>query len=271
MPPTPHRWTAAPPSDADWLADLTGDDGLTGFLAPGRPDAAWVLNAMYEHESGAGTVSHDALHRARLARGEVAPLYVGGANVEETPGMVTTGGDVGRAEHPGPGWRRLRWAELARRHGDPVVPEGRLPCLHCLPSARMADGSWPAGIAVPTEGSLDRETWNRLTALLTAFAPEGPATPCRAYYNPLARFAATGDATEYDTRCVRAGTLGGARALYDAEETAFSPSNLWPEDRTWVLCTDYDLWGTKVVGPKPLIERLLRDEDLEAVRLPWAP
>ncbi|MFI8452211.1 hypothetical protein [Streptomyces erythrochromogenes] len=52
----------------------------------------------------------------------------------------------------------------------------------------------------------------------------------------------------------------------DAE---FSPSNLWPADRSWILCTDYDLWATKVVGPEHLVEALLRDPVIEAVRLPW--
>ena len=62
--------------------------------------------------------------------------------------------------------------------------------------------------------------------------------------------------------------LGDAEILYDNPETGFSPSNLWAEDRSW--CTDYDLKGTKVAGPAALIEALLTDVELEAVRLPWA-
>ena len=49
-------WPMAPPSTTDWLLDLCGD-GLTGFLPPPQPDAAWVLNAMYEHEQGPAEVS----------------------------------------------------------------------------------------------------------------------------------------------------------------------------------------------------------------------
>ncbi|WP_371798454.1 hypothetical protein OG963_04250 [Streptomyces sp. NBC_01707] len=59
--------------------------------------------------------------------------------------------------------------------------------------------------------------------------------------------------------------------LYDhPEEEGWSPSNLWPRDQSWVLCTDDDLWATNVSGPTALIEALLNDGDLEAVRLPWA-
>ncbi|WP_237296581.1 hypothetical protein [Streptomyces sp. 3211] len=71
---------------------------------------------------------------------------------------------------------------------------------------------------------------------------------------------------------VRAGRLTDAKALYDhPEEEFWTPSNLWAHDRSWVLCTDYDLWATKVAGPAPLVEALLNDSEIEAVRLPWAP
>lgn len=68
---------------------------------------------------------------------------------------------------------------------------------------------------------------------------------------------------------VRAGRLGDAHALYDNPEADFTPSNLWAEDRSWVVYTDYDLWATKVSGPEHLVEALLRDPEIEAVRLPW--
>lgn len=70
---------------------------------------------------------------------------------------------------------------------------------------------------------------------------------------------------------MRPGLLtGDAKALYDHPEAEVSPSNLWARDRSWVLCTDYDLWATKVAGPPALVEALLGDTDIEAVRLPWA-
>ncbi|MFB7168995.1 hypothetical protein [Streptomyces sp. NPDC056242] len=33
-------WPLAPASETDWLAELAQDDGLTGYEAPRRPDAA---------------------------------------------------------------------------------------------------------------------------------------------------------------------------------------------------------------------------------------
>ncbi|WP_374772727.1 hypothetical protein OG756_05860 [Streptomyces sp. NBC_01310] len=252
-------WPVAHPSVADWLTALCGD-GVTGFEAPRRPHAAWVLNAMYEHEYGPGGLSHHELRQAALAAGAIEPARLGNIDLEIG---IATGGGLGRAEHPGPGYRRLRWAELSARCGDPLVPEGQYPSYRCFPSAKQ-DGSWPVGIRPPTEGSLDRPTWDRLVDLLLDHAPDGPDTRCLAYYNPLML-----PEVDFDTLHVRTGRLGDAHALYDHPEAGFTPSNFWPEDRSWILCTDYDLWATKVVGPEHLVEALLRDPVIEAVRLPW--
>ncbi|MGV9340671.1 hypothetical protein [Streptomyces sp. NPDC003688] len=122
-------------------------------------------------------MSYHEYHQARLADGSALPHIVAGLDLDAVG--VATGGGLGRARHPGPGWRRLRWAELAQRIGDTEI-------------------------------------------------------------------------------------------LYDHSEEDFSPSNLWADDHSWVLCTDYDLWATKVAGPPALIDALLNDSEIEAVRLPWA-
>nr|WSW57576.1 hypothetical protein OG513_02770 [Streptomyces sp. NBC_00998] len=259
--PLSGLWPLVPSDATDWLLELCGD-GVTGFMPPAMPDSAWVLNAMYEHEQGPAEVSYHEYRQARLADGSIRPVGFAGIDLEVG---VATGGGLGRAEHPGRGWRRLRWAELAHRTGDPVVPDGLLPSYRCFPSAKRK-GSWPLGIVPPTEGSLDRDTWNRLIAVLTEHGPAGPDTSCLAYYNPLMLAA-----VDFDDLRVQAGRLGDAGILYDNPQAGFSPSNLWAQDRSWVLCTDYDLWATKVAGPPALIEALLNDPEIEAVRLPWAP
>ncbi len=232
-------------------------------MPPPLPDAAWVLNAMYEHERGPADASLDGVRRAGTADGSVLPQVVGIIDLDgET---IFTGGRLGRAEHPGPGWRRLRWADLARRSGDPIVPEGTLPCYRGFPSVE-SDRSRPVTIEPPTEGSLDRETWNRLVALLRVHSPAGPDTRCLAYYCPL-----TTHVYDFDNPRVQVGRLGDAEELYDHPDIDFSPANLWAEDHSWVICTDYDLWATKVAGPAALIDALLNDSEIEAIRLPWAP
>ncbi|WP_405597720.1 MULTISPECIES: hypothetical protein [unclassified Streptomyces] len=113
---------------------------------------------------------------------------------------------------------------------------------------------------------MNRAAWNRLIAILTEDSPQGPGTPCLAYYSPLLH-----GAEDFDNLHVRTGTLADAPVLYDhLEENGWSPSNLWPRDQSWILCTDYDLWATKVAGPTTLTKALLDDKELEAVRLSWA-
>lgn len=75
-------WPLAPSSTTKWLLDHAGD-GLTAFTPPRLPDAAWVLNAMYEHEQGPSDVSYDEAPRARLADGSLAPDIVGASTSTE--------------------------------------------------------------------------------------------------------------------------------------------------------------------------------------------
>ncbi|MEW2028938.1 hypothetical protein AB0901_00220 [Streptomyces roseifaciens] len=206
-------WQIAPSAETDWLVKLCEDEGSTGFPPPGMPDAAWVLNAMYEHEQGPGPVSHHQVRQAGLADGSIEPAV-----------------------------------------------------FHSAPDGRAEDGSWPVGIRPPTEGSLDRETWSQLIEILQRYSPAGPDTCCLAYYNPLMM-----RTFDFDNLHVLSGRLGDAQVLYDIDEPDFSPSNLCPEDRSWIVYTDYDLWGTKVVGPTAPIDALVCDTEIEAVRLPWAP
>ena len=105
------------------------------------PDAAWVLNAMYEHEQVPTELSYHEYQQARPADGNIQPHIIAGIDLDDVG--IATGGCLGRAEHPGLGWRRLPWAELARRTDDPIVPDGLLPSYRCFPSAKW-EGSWAA-------------------------------------------------------------------------------------------------------------------------------
>ncbi|MFD9409678.1 hypothetical protein ACFWBN_22050 [Streptomyces sp. NPDC059989] len=77
----PGLWPLAPSGVTDWLLDLCGD-GVTGFMPPAMPDAAWVLNAMYEHEQGLAEVSYHEFRQVQLADGSVQPHIVAGIDLE---------------------------------------------------------------------------------------------------------------------------------------------------------------------------------------------
>ncbi|MFF1777968.1 hypothetical protein [Streptomyces virginiae] len=263
--PAAARRPLAASAETGWLRELADGDGLTGFMPPALPDAAWVLHSMYEHELAPFDMSYVEYRRAFLNSRSTDPEIVPGLDPAE---VFTDPSNVfapSRGEHPGPRLRRLRWAELARRTGDPVAAEGRLPCHTSSPSLREQGGR-PLGITSPSEGSLDRADWDRLIEILTEHSPQGADTRCLAYYTPLGQ-----GADDFENLHVRAGRLADAKALYDhPDEEWWTPSNFWAHDRSWVLCTDYDLWATKLAGPTPLVEALLDDSQIEAVRLPWA-
>lgn len=250
-------WARVPGDAARWLRELDPGHRHSGFEPPRRPDAAWLLHAMYVWEEGLVTTTHDDVHQSMTAAGLTAQSDVG----DLLEGAIVTGVDLGRSGDPGEGWRRLRWRELARGFGEPVVPDGALPGTRCLRQGHPA-GSWSAAVRPPAEGCLDRESWYRLIGVLLRHSPSGAGTRCLAYYCPLVT-------ADWDDDTVLAGRLGDAAALYDHPDLGSCPSNLWPEDRSWVVYCDWDLWGTKIVGPTALVEAVLTDPALEAVRLPW--
>ncbi|MFF3624771.1 hypothetical protein [Streptomyces sp. NPDC002467] len=263
--PVTALWPLATSAETDGLRELADDDGLTGFMPPALPDAAWVLHSMYEHELGPFDMSYVEYQRAFLNSRTGGREIIPGLDPAEVFDDPSDTFAPSKGEHPGPRWRRLRWAELARRTGDPVAAEGHLPDYRSFPSLRES-GGWPVGIIGPSECTLNRADWDRLIEILTEHGPQGPDTRCLAYYTPLGQ-----GAEDFDNLHVRAGRLADAKALYDhPDEGWWTPSNFWADDRSWILCTDYDLWATKVVGPAPLVEALLGDPEIEAVRLPWA-
>lgn len=60
--------------------------------------------------------------------------------------------------------------------------------------------------------------------------------------------------------------LGDVANLVDrAQGRIGTPSNLWPLDRSWMMFTDWDLWGTKVSGPRELMDAIQSAPGLECI------
>jgi hypothetical protein len=160
---------------------------------------------------------------------------------------------------PGPGWSRLRWQELAERAGDSIVRLGHstiypIPSRHCFPSVDW-NSSNPT-IQAPTEGHLDRRSFHALADILRRFMGADMVT-----------YAHWTETVIHEPDVVFKGHLAGLEAL-ESLAVSHSPSNIWPADESWLLYTDWDLWGTKVYGPPELLSLIEADEYLEAVRLP---
>jgi hypothetical protein len=242
-----------------WLERRSPGGSATGFAAAGWDQSVWVPHAMYETDDLPGGVSHDDERRMEEAAG-ISNVPVDQPVLAEINSRATlTGGGLGWSEHPGPGWRRLPWGELGVRLGiDPFTQFGD---GHPFPYR-----SWPVNIDPPTEGSLDREQYRRLIEHLDAATP-GADSSCFAFYSMLTANALL-DVEDADA-------LGGA-ALYrgltsdlgyfcDQEEFGGSPSNIWSDNGSWLVYTDWDFQATKVSGNADLIQRLVGDPEIEAV------
>jgi hypothetical protein len=234
-----------------WLAAASEQPPGTGFDAVGWPASIWVLNAIYEHAEYEGFegMTHDEVLKDEIRRGEVArdPL-----ELDERTTVIGSG--LGYAEHPGEGWKRVQWGELAERLRIDFAEAEVPPCFRWFPYR-----SWPAELLPPSAGSLDEELLGPLLELLEAETVDGE---CLAYYSVVAA-----GLREIDG--VFVGRLRDLPQLMDkpAGQRA-TPSNFWPRDRSWLVYTDGDLWATKVSGSERLIESIRADERLETMEWP---
>lgn len=211
---------------------------------------------MYENPNLMGLGTHDELHRRMLDSGDLAPLIIGNVNLDEE--TTETGTPLGFVVAPGSPWRRVLWSQYLARGRRPA------PDRTCAPSFRwFPHRSWPVAVQPPPEGSLDEESLYALLTILHSHLVNGPSTDCGAFYASL-------PAGDFDTLHVWRGPLSAIPSLLEERggHYSFSPTNLWPMDRSWFVSTDYDLEGTKVSGSKPLVEAIKSHPALETVDWP---
>lgn len=64
-----------------------------------------------------------------------------------------------------------------------------------------------------------------------------------------------------------AGGLDEVVSFLKEDEYQFSPEYLWPSDRNWCLCSDYDLMFAVIGGRQSLISSVLGTSALEALQV----
>jgi hypothetical protein len=156
------------------------------------------------------------------------------------------------AAEPGSRPVRIRWAELARQLGMPFAPT----LSSWSFTRRFPGGSWPKYLIGPQEGNLASVEQGALTSIL-----HRNTNIDRCFFHFW--FLATSDWKE---DLLFEGSLDDASRFPDEiPSVRCTPTHWFPEGRSWLVCTDYDLTFTLVGGPEPLIHELLGHHALECV------
>lgn len=146
---------------------------------------------------------------------------------------------------------RLRWVELARRLNLPFVPTLSSRSF----TRQFAGGSWPRRLIGPEEGNLAGSDRDALASILRRHTD---VDRCLFHVWLLA--------TEEWNDLLFEGILDDALLFPEkVPGVRFTPTHWFPEDRTWFVCTDYDLTFTLVGGSKGLVDELMRSHVLECV------
>ncbi|MGW2399480.1 hypothetical protein ACWCYY_23255 [Kitasatospora sp. NPDC001664] len=154
----------------------------------------------------------------------------------------------------GPSWRE--WAE---RSGVPFLPELSHRWLKDGLETQDEDGEVTTVRWVAEDGALDAASRRALAGALETVTGDQPvhyAWDLAAVTNGL------------DAPLLRTAPLAGLEAVR-TEAAALvgdsGPEYWWPEDRTWVVCTDYDLLSTYVACDTPTAALLLATPSLETI------
>ena len=150
---------------------------------------------------------------------------------------------------------RTTWQALAEQVGTNLHPTLQ---WHTLEAAVLADG----GTSEIHEGELEPVTRRRLFAHLQNH------TDCRTSYflYGIAAIAPGGEAFVVEAAIDEAEEV--VEWVDEHQTTAVpTPELMWPEDRSWIVCTDYDLLSTYLATDSALARDLVQDPGLEVIEV----
>jgi hypothetical protein len=156
-----------------------------------------------------------------------------------------------RKEGRGP---RIRWTSLAHLLGVPFGPEI---CHEWFRATMEEPGCWPRFLYGPGEGNLNDEESSQILSILRTFTG---GQDCFFRFSEIA-FITT------DRPVLFCGGLSELPAFLSDGQYRITPEYWWPSDRSWCLCSDYDLDFTFVGGSKELISTVLKNGTLETLEV----
>ncbi len=150
---------------------------------------------------------------------------------------------------------RIFWKDAALALGLPYAPE----ITHIWFSNRLKPypDCWPRFIYGPADGTLEVRECNELDSALMAVTEEQKC------YFRLAEIPYI--ATEQNL--LFTGQLDEVEKFFVKGPLQFTPEYWWPRDRSWCVCSDYDLEFTIDGDCSSLIDSLLRSQVLEYIEV----
>jgi hypothetical protein len=152
-----------------------------------------------------------------------------------------------------PGAPALLWKRLAEALG---VPFQRHLSDEWFRSV-LEPGCWPRYISGPDGGILEERSAATLISILGA---SSASSNC---YFRFAEIPYVGT----DEPLLYSGQLERLLQFLKETDRQFTPEYWWPADRSWCVCSDYDLPFTIVAGSKRLIDSILTKADLESIQV----
>jgi hypothetical protein len=149
---------------------------------------------------------------------------------------------------------RIRWKEIANFLGVPFEPQ----ICHAWFRASMNDPTcWPRFLCGPVEGNLDQEELSEMVSILRPFTG---GQECFIRFAEMPLIGAT-------KPMLFAGALDEVVEFGKENNYRFSPEYVWPTDRSWCVCSDFDFTFTFVGGPQELISAILASNEFEAFQI----
>lgn len=147
----------------------------------------------------------------------------------------------------------VRWEELAELLGVPFAPA----INHEWYRKKLRNPwCWPRLLYGPSEGFLSQEECETLATVLKPFTDN---QDCFFRFSDIPFYARSGQPQLFR------GTLDRVSAFQNENRLSFE--YWWPQDRSWCVCSDYDLCFTIIGGCSQLVSALLQNKVLECVEV----
>jgi hypothetical protein len=149
---------------------------------------------------------------------------------------------------------RIKWRALAQLFGVPF--ESQI-CHEWSRTTMEEPGCWPRFLRGPDEGNLNARELSDVFSVLRPFTGNQDCH-FRFARQPL---------KESDWDFVFRGAMEDIPTFLRDNKYQFTPEYWWPTNRTWCLCSEYDLKFTLLAGSNDLISAVLNSTTLEALEV----